>query len=214
MAVGNKSQQQQSFRTIFLTSIKKNVKLLKLMVSGDCIMKKFLLAIAMFCVCTNFAFANGILKVKAVTPISTKAPSDIAVQVKEPAVVGDLELNSGCILYGKMVDVIPPQKMGKNAQFSFEILSFRDESGIEHNLKSPITIKYRQQMRPNLERSSFTVGDESGSGVTFSPYDIKLAKESSSAGEFLKKELIKDSPLDTGWEIELKAGDSLKFNLP
>ena len=177
-------------------------------------MKKFLLTAAMLCVSANFAFAGDVLKVKAVSSISTKHPSDIAVQVKDPATVGNLEVQQGYILYGKMVDVVPPQKMGKNAQFSFEILSYRDANGIEHSLNAPITIKYRQQMRPNMERSSFTIGDETGSGVTFSPYDIKLAKESTSVGDFLKKELIKDSPLDTGWEIELKPGDSLKFNLP
>lgn len=66
-------------------------------------------------------------------------------------------------------------------------------------------------MRPNIERSSITIGGDSG--FVFSPRDIELAKESSSVGDFLKKELIKDSPLDTGWDIELKKGDSVKFNI-
>lgn len=95
----------------------------------------------MLCVSANFVFAGDVLKVKAVSSISTKYPSDIAVQVKDPATVGNLEVHQGYILYGKMVDAVPPQKMGKNAQFSFEILSYRDANGIEHALNAPITIK-------------------------------------------------------------------------
>lgn len=121
----------------------------------------------MLCVSANFVFAGDVHKVKAVSSISTKYPSDIAVQVKDSATVGNLEVHQGYILYGKMVDAVPPQKMGKNAQFSFEILSYRDANGIEHALNAPITIKYRQQMRPNMKRSSFTIGMKQARALRF-----------------------------------------------
>lgn len=62
----------------------------------------------MLCVSANFVFAGDVLKVKAVSSISTKYPSDIAVQVKDPATVGNLAVHKGYILYGKMVDAVPP----------------------------------------------------------------------------------------------------------
>ena len=131
----------------------------------------------MLCVSANFVFAGDVLKVKAVSSISTKYPSDIAVQVKDPATVGNLEVHQGYILYGKMVDAVPPQKMGKNAQFSFEILSYRDANGIEHALNAPITIKYRQQMRPNMERSSFTIGMKQARALRFHLMTKNLRKK-------------------------------------
>lgn len=133
----------------------------------------------MLCVSANFVFAGDVLNVKAVSSISTKYPSDIAVQVKDPATVGNLEVHQGYILYGKMVDAVPPplQKMGKNAQFSFEILSYRDANGIEHALNAPITIKYRQQMRPNMERSSFTIGMKQARALRFHLMTKNLRKK-------------------------------------
>lgn len=131
----------------------------------------------MLCVSANFVFAGDVLKVKAVSSISTKYPSDIAVQVKDPATVGNLEVHQGYILYGKMVDAVPPQKMGKNAQFSFEILSYRDANGIEHALNAPITIKYRQQMRPNMERSSFAIGMKQARALRFHLMTKNLRKK-------------------------------------
>ena len=128
-------------------------------------------------VSANFVFAGDVLKVKAVSSISTKYPSDIADQVKDPATVGNLEVHQGYILYGKMVDAVPPQKMGKNAQFSFEILSYRDANGIEHALNAPITIKYRQQMRPNMERSSFAIGMKQARALRFHLMTKNLRKK-------------------------------------
>ena len=141
----------------------------------------------MLCVSANFVFAGDVLKVKAVSSISTKYPSDIAVQVKDPATVGNLEVHQGYMLYGKM------------HRTRFECADYHQISSTNAPEHGTLIVYNR---------------DETGSGVAFSPYDKKLAKESTSAGDFLKKELIKDSPLDTGWKIELKPGDSLKFNLP
>lgn len=175
-------------------------------------MKKFLSALVLSLIISQSVFAAEILRAKAITPISTKHPSEfISVQV-----TGDTEINGnrfekGYILSGKMTNVIQPQTMYKNATFTFEILTYKDLNGNVHELSAPIEVKYRQQMRPNIERSSITIGGDSG--FVFSPRDIELAKESSSVGDFLKKELIKDSPLDTGWDIELKKGDSVKFNI-
>lgn len=177
-------------------------------------MKKILAALIFSLFISHSVLAAEILRAKALTPISTKHPSEfISVQV-----VSDIEINGnlfekGFILSGKMINVVQPQAMCKNATFTFEILEYKDLNGNVQELSSPIKVKYRQQMRPNLERSSITIGDTDDSGFVFSPKDIEIAKESSSVGDFLKKEMIKDSPFDTGWDIELKKGDSIKFNI-
>lgn len=177
-------------------------------------MKKILLSILTLVLSSTLAFAAEILKAETITPISTKKPvEDISVKVLEAISLGDINVQKGYVLNGKMIDVVQPQKMGKNATFAFKIMSYEDLNGQKTVLKTPIRVQYRQQMRPNLERSSITLGDTSGSGFVFSPHDITIAKESKGVGDFLKKELIKDSMFDTGWDIELKSGQTIKFNV-
>lgn len=177
-------------------------------------MKRILLSVLTLIFSTSLVFATEILKAEAITPISTKKPTeDISVKVLEAITFGEINAQKGYILNGKMIDIVPPQKMGKNATFTFKIMSYQDLNGLKTVLKTPIKIQYRQQMRPNIERSSITVGDMSDSGFVFSPHDITIAKESKGVGDFLKKELIKDSIFDTGWDIELKSGQTIKFNV-
>lgn len=177
-------------------------------------MKKFFLVLMMCLLTQCSVFAEGTLKVMAVTPISTKTPSEnITVQALEDKSIGSLNISKGYVLYGKMIDVVAPRRMGKNACFSIKLISYDDLRGKNHLLQNQIILPYRQQMRPNYRRSSITVGSEAGSGFTFSPYDIDLAKESTGVLDFLKKEAIKDSIFDTGWEIELKKDDIFRFNI-
>ena len=177
-------------------------------------MKKILLSVLTLIMSTTLVFAVEILKAETITPISTKKPvEDISVKVLESISLGDINLQKGYVLNGKMIDVVQPQKMGKNATFAFKIMSYEDLNGQKTVLNTPIKVQYRQQMRPNIKRSSFTIGDAGGSGFVFSPHDITIAKESKGVGDFLKKELIKDSMFDTGWDIELKSGQTIKFNV-
>src|SRR5574344_351631 len=163
-------------------------------------MKKFFILIAVLFF-SSISVSAETVKVKAITPIS--------VQVLDNVSYNSFNFVEGNILYGEMVDVIQPQKYGKNATFSFKIVSFLDNNGIKHTLSKPITIKYRQQLKPNFERSTFSSGCWS-----FSPYDVTLMKESSSVGAFIKKDTFKDAFWQPGWQIIIKSGDNFHFNLP
>src|SRR5574344_801330 len=165
-------------------------------------MKKLFILFITFLLTLSTVFASQILRVKAVTPISTKNPTkNISVLVLENVVYKNFNFAKGDILYGEMINVIQPRKMGKNATFSFKITSYEDLKNVEHALSEPITINYRQQLKPNFERSEFSSGN-----LCFSPYDVTLMKESKSVGDFIIKDTFKDSFWQPGWQIEIKTG--------
>jgi hypothetical protein len=178
-------------------------------------MKKIFYVLAIFMFSIGIASATETLKVMAVTPISTEKPSEnITVQALEDISIGDWDIMKGFVLYGKMIDVVQPQKYGKNAKFSMQITSYDDLRGVNHTLKSPLTLPYRQQLRPNYERSELSFGNGSGSSINISPYDFKLMKESTSVWDYIKKDSTKDSFWQPGWQIDLKKDDIFRFNLP
>lgn len=173
-------------------------------------MKKILTLFAVILLSTVSAFASDTMKVKALTPLSTKNPTtDMSVSVIKDTTYKSYNFLQGYVLTGEMVDVIQPQKYGKNATFSFKITSYTDLNNKKYNLNEPLTVKYRQQIKPNYERSTISSGN-----VEFSPYDITLMKESKSVGEFIKKDLTKDSFWQPGWDIKIKSGETFSFNLP
>src|SRR5574344_163659 len=101
---------------------------------GD-IMQKFFVFLIAFSLTISSVFASQILRVKAITPISTKNPTKyISVSVLDDATYKNLNFTKGYILYGEMVDVIQPHKMGKHATFSFKIISFTDVKNVQHDL--------------------------------------------------------------------------------
>ncbi|MDD3238201.1 MAG: hypothetical protein PHV37_08920 [Candidatus Gastranaerophilales bacterium] len=177
-------------------------------------MKKLLTALTILTLMTLPAFAEPMqIKVKAISYISTKTPTPYinVTTLADATLPTDLFLPKGTILYGNMIDIVQPQKYGKNATFSFQLTEYKKANGIKQTLAQPIILKYKQQMRPNFERSTFSVEGNNGWATEFSPHDITLMKESTSPVDFLKKEMIKDSIFDTGWQIELKPGNTLFF---
>lgn len=177
-------------------------------------MKKLVWIFIFFVMITQVVYSVETLKVRAITPISTENPQEnITVEALQDITVGGFDIMKGYTLYGKMIDVVPPQKMGKNANFSMKIVAYDDFKDVRHELAKPVILKYRQQMRPNFERSTFSIGCERDSGLQFSPYDIKLMKESTSVWDYIKKDVTKDSFWQPGWGIILKKDDVFKFNI-
>src|SRR5574344_2111479 len=157
---------------------------------------------------------------KAVTmqAINTEnPPSTVELEAISNMDLGDIQIEKGYVLYGDFIDLIPPRAWGKNATFSVKLTKYKDLRGDEHAIQGEHVIKYRQALRPQYDRAEFSLmgssdGGRTESGVCFSPYDIKLMKESKNVGEFLWKDMNKDSAWNPGFELKYKPKETIYFN--
>ncbi len=179
-------------------------------------MKKILLTSMILLI--GLSVNSEVFKARTLESFDTKNPSkEFSIKALNDMVLGNLEIKEGFILKGEVIEVIPPQAYGKNATFSLKLVSFQDLKGNIHNISGEHIIKYRQKLKPNWERQSFSLTGSSDGGrtetdITFSPYDVKLMKESKSVGEFLWKDMTKDSFWQPGWDLKYKTNEVIYFN--
>ncbi|MCR5265055.1 MAG: hypothetical protein K6E29_00500, partial [Cyanobacteria bacterium RUI128] len=92
-------------------------------------MKKICFLISMIMLLCLPAQAE-VMAVQAITTVSTDKPdSVIKVKVIRDCKLGDVELKIGYILEGKMLNVINPKRLKRNASFTFYPTYYHDLNG-------------------------------------------------------------------------------------
>lgn len=107
-------------------------------------MKKFLVFFLLMMFFTP-SFAE-VLKARAINCISTKEPpKTLTVRVVAKMNLKDgTKLYNGYVLIGKIQDIVPPQKLGKDATFSYKVDGFVDSQNIYHEISDNLVLKYLQ----------------------------------------------------------------------
>jgi len=141
-----------------------------------------------FIICLFFIFAGFVpafadtMAVQAVTEISTEHPQNIIkVRVMRDCTLGSIQLGIGYVLEGKMLSVTDPQRLKRDAGFTFYPMNYTDFSG----KKTHIPVLYVGTFTPKFEidaaklakSAALTVGDHFIKGISMGFYAVQGAVE-------------------------------------
>jgi hypothetical protein len=90
------------------------------------------------------AYAAQTVEVYALEEISTaNPPASTSVKILEPLTISDNNvIEAGSVLKGKVVDVVSPKRLKRDATFSFKPATYTDLNGKTKKIKSNITATY------------------------------------------------------------------------
>lgn len=110
-------------------------------------MKKLLFVLTAMLITSSFCFAED-MKVMALNDFSTDKPSEIRVKVLETMTLDEgVVIPEGSVVTGNMVDVIPAKRLKRDAQFSFQPLSYTTPQ----NERYTINKVYKGKFSPKFE---------------------------------------------------------------
>ena len=172
-------------------------------------------------VLTPLAALAETMKVEAMSEFSTSNPTQtMQVKLTEDILFEDIELKSGDMITGEVVDIISPKRLKRNAKFSFIPEYYTDSNGLTHNFKGKYKGKYSLPIDKKgiAKNSTLAVGSYFVKGLSLGVNAVQGAIQNEE-GNRLKsagKNVYDNSPLsyvETGNELEIHKGDKfyIKF---
>jgi len=118
----------------------------------------FLGLLTYMCTCSQ-AYAQTV-EVKSLNEFSTASPpATITVELLNPLKLdNNLELYAGTSMSGKLVNVVSPKRLKRDASFSFEPTSYKDNTGNHNLINKKITAKYTVPMDKKQMAKNAVVG--------------------------------------------------------
>lgn len=189
-------------------------------------MKKWLCVISILSLTMTAAFAADILQVESLTKFSTaEYPSEVQFRA-----LNDIELSSnvkikeGYTLTGKLVDVVSPKRLKRDAKFSFMPMYYVDNNGNTTMIKEPLEGRYSKDIEINkgelAKSAALGVGNYFVQGLSMGYYAVEGAVKNESDNRFKSsaKSVYEHSPLsyvEKGQDIEINVHDvfGLKFKI-
>mgnify|MGYP006916234271 CR=1 FL=1 len=184
------------------------------------IMKKlFIFGLFTAAICSP-VFAET-LKVEALTEFSTAKPvKTMQVKITEQGFYDNVDLNEGYILSGKIVNIVAPKRLKRDARFSFIPEHYTDLNGVTHGFENKTAGKYALPIDKGglAKNAALTVGSYFVKGLSLGVNAVQGAVENEE-GNRLKsagKNVYDNTPfsyVETGKELLIKKGDKfyLKF---
>lgn len=162
------------------------------------------------------------MQVISLSDFSTENPSEfIEFSVHDDFKLGEyLDFPSGCEVKARVVDVVSPKRLKRNASFSVIPVSYKNPDGQEFVVEDEIKGKFSQNFNINkaavVKNVALTVGNHFLKGVSAGYYAIEGAVKNAEGNRFKSSmvSLYEKSPLvyiNNGHELEIKKGDCFSF---
>ena len=160
------------------------------------------------------------MQVMSLSDFTTENPSEyIEVQIYNDIQLDeDLSLRSGYQVKGKVVDVVSPKRLKRDAKFSIIPVSYKDFSGVEHPIKKEHVGKYSPKFdidKGQLAKdAALAVGNHFVKGLSLGYHAVEGAVKNEE-GNRLKSSVVsiyESTPLsyaNNGEEIVIKKNDFL-----
>lgn len=187
-------------------------------------MKKILfrLFLGIFICSFGVAVHAETMQVMALSDFSTENPSEyIKVQIYNDVMLDEnLSLRSGYRMKAKVVDVVSPKRLKRDAKFSIIPVSYKDFSGVEHPIKKEHVGKYSPKFdidKGQLAKdAALAVGNHFVKGLSLGYHAVEGAVKNEE-GNRLKSSVVsiyESTPLsyaNNGEEIVIKKNDFFSF---
>lgn len=109
--------------------------------------------------CLNSQVLAQTIEVKSLSQFSTaNPPATISVEILDPLILNDKALEAGTVLDGKLVNVVSPKRLKRNASFSFEPTSYKDNTGKHSMFDEKINAQYTTTLDKKQLAKSAVVG--------------------------------------------------------
>ncbi|MBO8430253.1 hypothetical protein IAC76_02590 [Spirochaetes bacterium] len=162
------------------------------------------------------------MQVMALSDFSTENPSEyIEVQIYNDVMLDEnLSLRSGYRMKAKVVDVVSPKRLKRDAKFSIIPVSYKDFSGVEHPIEKEHVGKYSPKFdidKGQLAKdAALAVGNHFVKGLSLGYHAVEGAVKNEE-GNRLKSSVVsvyESTPLsyaNNGEEIVIKKNDFFSF---
>lgn len=187
-------------------------------------MKKLLfrLFIGIFLCFFSLAVHAETLQVMALSDFSTENPSEfIELQAyNNVSLSSTLDIRAGYKIKAKVVDVVSPKRLKRNAKFSIIPVSYIDLEEKEHTISEELIGKYSPKFEINkaeiAKNAALTVGNHFVKGISLGYHAVEGAVKNEE-GNRLKSSVVsvyESTPLslaNNGQEIEITTYDCFSF---
>ena len=187
-------------------------------------MKKVLIKVGVLALLLTLAspvFADR-LHVQALTDFSTASPvNTITFQALDSIELGsDVKIWSGDIVDAHIQEIIPPNRLKRNASFKIVPVSYTDTAGTKHTINEEFIGKFSPKFELDkgqlAKNAALTVGNHFFQGLSLGYHALEGAVKNEE-GNRVKSSVVsvyKNSPLsyvENGQELDIKEGDLFSF---
>ena len=187
-------------------------------------MKKILfrLFLGIFICSFGVAVHAETMQVMALSDFSTENPSEyIEVQIYNDVMLDEnLSLRSGYRMKAKVVDVVSPKRLKRNAKFSIVPVSYTDFGGVEHPIEKEFIGKYSPKFELDKGKmakdAALAVGNYFVKGLSLGYHAVEGAVKNEEGNRFKSSvvSVYESTPLsyaNNGEEIVIKKNDYFSF---
>lgn len=182
--------------------------------------KIFLYTVLILCMITQPVWAKAIA-VQALDDFSTENPSStMRIKVLEDVVINEeTTLASGCVVEGKIVDVVSPKRLKRNASFTFVPLNYTDLNGKTYDVKGYYPAKYTTKLNKGELAKTAALGVGSffvkGLSLGYSAIEGAVKNEKDNRFKSSVNSVYEDSPfsyVEKGGEIVIQKEQNFFLN--
>lgn len=187
-------------------------------------MKQKNLFLSFICIAiTGLPVCSQTIEVEALEAFSTaQPPQTVSVKLLSPVQIDErMFIEGGTNVQGKLINIKNPKRLKRNANFSFELLSYTDDNGNEHIFKNNVVAKYTTTLNKAAfaQKAVVSAGNQVFKGLKVGVAAIEGAVKNEQGNRFKSgaRSVYESTPIsyvEKGKEIYINDGEVFYLKFP